>query len=415
MTEDNELNSLRRLIKHQLSNPNSLNATKLISNGIFDSDEVSKEQFIDNCPFTTKSEIVLDHKKNPPFGSNLTRDLNNYNRLSKTSGTSGKSISWLDTPEDWSNMLDAWDVIYNSSELNTEHDVIYFAFSFGPFLGFWTAYEAAVRQGFLTVPGGGLSSDARIESIIDCSATVLCCTPTYAIRLGETNSKGSATNINTIIVAGEPGGCIPSIRARISNLWSGAKVIDHHGMTEVGPVSVQNHINSFTLSLIPGFHLAEVIGIESGKEVDFDEEGELVLTTLKRNDNALLRYKTGDLVKKTTSNINGTEMLGLEGGVLGRIDDMVVIRGVNIYPSAIDSVIGEYDQITEYRVLVKEKRSMKEIEILIALNSSSEEKTLIENIEEKLRSVFCLRIPVKTVKNGELESFEFKAKRWITE
>jgi phenylacetate-coenzyme A ligase PaaK-like adenylate-forming protein len=126
MTEDNELNSLRRLIKHQLSNPNSLNATKLISKGIFDSDEVSREQFIDNCAFTTKSEIVLDHKKNPPFGSNLTRDLNNYNRLSKTSGTSGKSISWLDTPEDWSNMLDAWDVIYNSSELNTEHDVIYF-------------------------------------------------------------------------------------------------------------------------------------------------------------------------------------------------------------------------------------------------------------------------------------------------
>ena len=164
MTEDNELNSLRRLIKHQLSNPNSLNATKLISKGIFDSDEVSREQFIDNCAFTTKSEIVLDHKKNPPFGSNLTRDLNNYNRLSKTSGTSGKSISWLDTPEDWSNMLDAWDVIYNSSELNTEHDVIYFAFSFGPFLGFWTAYEAAVRQGFRTVPGGGLSSDARIDS-----------------------------------------------------------------------------------------------------------------------------------------------------------------------------------------------------------------------------------------------------------
>ena len=415
MTEDNELNSLRRLIRHQLGNPNSLNATKLISNGIVDADKVTRTQFIDNCPFTTKSEIVLDHKKNPPFGSNLTTHLNAYSRLSKTSGTSGESISWLDTSEDWSNMLDAWDVIYNTSQLNTECDVIYFAFSFGPFLGFWTAYEAAVRKGFLTVPGGGLSSDARIQSIIDCSATVLCCTPTYAMRLGEVKSKGSDTNINTIIVAGEPGGSIPSIRARISKLWSGAKVIDHHGMTEVGPVSVQNHIDSFTLSLIPGFHLAEVIGIESGKEVDINEEGELVLTTLKRNHNALLRYKTGDLVKKSTSNINGKEMLGLEGGVLGRIDDMVVVRGVNIYPSAIDSVMGEYEQVTEYRVLVKEERCMKEIEILIDLNSSTEEEPLINDIEENLRSVFSLRIPVKTLKNGELESFEFKANRWITE
>ena len=415
MPEDIELNSLRRLIKHQLSNPKSLNATKLINSGIDNANNITREQFIDDCSFTTKSEIVVDHKNNPPFGSNLTRDLKSYCRLSKTSGTSGESISWLDTSDDWSNMLDAWDVIYNSSGLNTERDVIYFAFSFGPFLGFWTAYEAAVRQGFLTVPGGGLSSDARIESIVDCSATVLCCTPTYAIRLGEANSTGSKTNINTIIVAGEPGGSIPSIRARISHLWSGAKVIDHHGMTEVGPVSVQNDVNENTLSLIPGFHLAEVIGIESGKEVDIDEEGELVLTTLKRNDNALLRYKTGDLVKKTICNINGNEILGLEGGVLGRIDDMVVVRGVNIYPSAIDSVIGEYDQVSEYRVLVKEERSMKEIEILIDLNSDSEEKALIESIEEKLRSVFSLRIPVKSVKNGELESFEFKAKRWITE
>jgi len=415
MTEDIELNSLRKLITKQLSNSDSFNATKLISSGIINADEVTRDQFIGECPFTTKAEIVVDHKKNPPFGSNLTSSINAYSRLSKTSGTSGESISWVDTPEDWSNMLDAWEVIYNASDLNTEVDVVYFAFSFGPFLGFWTAYEAAVRLGFLTVPGGGLSSEARLESIIDCSATVLCCTPTYAIRLGEANSKDSKTNINTIIVAGEPGGCIPSIRQRIIKLWPGATVIDHHGMTEVGPVSVQNSIDSFTLSLIPGFHLAEVIGIETGKEVGIDEEGELVLTTLKRNNNALLRYKTGDLVKKTTSRINGTEVLGLDGGVLGRIDDMVVVRGVNIYPSAIDSVIGEYDSVSEYRVLVKEERSMKEIEILIDIDSCEEQKSLIERIEEKLRSVFSLRIPVKVVKNGELGSFEFKAKRWITQ
>ena len=128
MPEDIELNSLRRLIKHQLSNPKSLNATKLINSGIDNANNITREQFIDDCSFTTKSEIVVDHKNNPPFGSNLTRDLKSYSRLSKTSGTSGESISWLDTSDDWSNMLDAWDVIYNSSGLNTERDVIYFAF-----------------------------------------------------------------------------------------------------------------------------------------------------------------------------------------------------------------------------------------------------------------------------------------------
>jgi len=415
MPEDNELTSLRRLIKHQLGNPGSLNTNKLISNGIDNADTLTIEQFIDNCPFTTKSEIILDHQQNPPFGSNLCREAKSYSRLSKTSGTSGEPISWLDTSDDWSNMLNAWDLIYKTAGLKVGDDVIYFAFSFGPFLGFWTAYEAAARRGFLTVPGGGLSSEARIESIIDCGATVLCCTPTYAIRLGEENADRSETRINRIIVAGEPGGSIPSIRKRISELWKGAEIIDHHGMTEVGPVTFQSNNDPCTLSLIPGFHLAEVIGIETDQEVNLGEEGELVLTTLKRSNNALLRYRTGDLVRKSISNIDGKEVLSFEGGVLGRIDDMVVIRGVNVYPSAIDSVIGAYAEVTEYRVLIKEERSMKEIEILVNLRSESKENELITNIEEKLKAVFSLRIPVKNIKNDKFERFEFKSKRWITE
>lgn len=415
MSEDNELDSLRQLVQQQLANPGSLNADKLIGSGISDANSLTKEQFIEKCPFTTKSEIVTDHQHNPPFGSNLCQDLHLYSKLSKTSGTSGEPISWLDTSHDWSNMLDAWDFIYSAADLKIGTDVIYFAFSFGPFLGFWTAYEAASRKGYLTVPGGGLSSESRIDSINDCGATVLCCTPTYAMRLGEVNSDTSETSINKIIVAGEPGGSIPSIRKRISDLWSGAEVIDHHGMTEVGPVTFQSSSDPCTLSVIPGYHLSEVIDIESGKEVGTGEEGELVLTTLKRSDNALLRYRTGDLVKKSVTMVNGQELLSFEGGVLGRIDDMVVIRGVNIYPSAIDSVISEYVDISEYRVVVRDERSMKEIQVLVNIRTNSEDDELILKIEDKLKSVFSLRIPVKNVKNEELERFEFKARRWITE
>ena len=140
-----------------------------------------------------------------------------------------------------------------------------------------------------------------------------------------------------------------------------------------------------------------------------------MLTTLKRSDNALLRYRTGDLVKKSVTMVNGQELLSFEGGVLGRIDDMVVIRGVNIYPSAIDSVISEYVDISEYRVVVTDERSMKEIQVLVNIRTNSEDDELILKIEDKLKSVFSLRIPVKNVKNEELERFEFKARRWITE
>ena len=415
MSEEKELDSLRLLVNHQLGNSGSLNANKLIGSGIDDANSLTKEKFIEKCPFTTKSEIIIDHQQHPPFGSNLCQDLQLYSRLSKTSGTSGEPISWLDTSDDWSNMLDAWDFIYTEADLKIGNDVIYFAFSFGPFLGFWTAYEAASRKGYLTVPGGGLSSESRIESINDCGATVLCCTPTYAMRLGEANADKPDTRVNKIIVAGEPGGSILSTRRRISDLWRGAEVIDHHGMTEVGPVTFQSSTDPCTLSVIPEYHLSEVIGTETGKEVGIGEEGELVLTTLKRFDNALLRYRTGDIVKKSISVVNGQELLSFEGGVIGRIDDMVVIRGVNIYPSAIDSVISEYPDVAEYRVLVREDRSMQEIEVLIDIGEHAEDEQLILAIEDKLKSIFSLRIPVRNVKNEELERFEFKAKRWITE
>ena len=163
MNNDAELISLKSLIKKQLGFPNSLNYKKLISGGIDDSEILTKESFINNCPFTVKSEITQDHLETPPFGSNLTSNINTYTKLSKTSGTTGNSISWIDTTDDWNSMLDAWSIIFEYAELDRIQDSLFFAFSFGPFLGFWTAYEAASKLNFMTIPGGGMSSRARLK------------------------------------------------------------------------------------------------------------------------------------------------------------------------------------------------------------------------------------------------------------
>lgn len=369
------------------------------------------QDFMQQVPFTTKDELLADHLAHPPFGSLLTKPLAHYTRFCQTSGTSsGQPMAWLDTTESWDAMLACWRRVYEGADLIKGRDRIFFAFSFGPFLGFWTAYEAASRD-FIAIPGGGLSSQSRLEMMVRYGATTLCCTPTYALRLGEMIGEASgiermALRINKIIVAGEPGGSIPEVRAHIEKLWD-ARVYDHHGMTEVGPVSYEVTDMPGNLIVIEEAYLTEVIDPQTGLEVADGEHGELVLTTLTRTACPLLRYRTGDWVKKRIIN----ERLVLEGGVLSRIDDMVVIRGVNVYPSAIEAVVRQFPEIVEFMVEQKKVEAMDEIALLIELPGNIA-KSLLKKLETKLRDTFSLRIPVQVVESGSLPRHEFKAKRW---
>src|SRR2546427_5782871 len=144
----------------------------------------SMKEFCEQVPFTTKAELAADQKAHPPYGTNLTFPLERYTRCHQTSGTAGAPLRWLDTPESWAWLLASWEQVLRAAGIGRS-DRICFAFSFGQFIGFWLAFEAALRLGCLCLPSGGLSSAARLRLILDHGATVLCCTPTYAIRLGE--------------------------------------------------------------------------------------------------------------------------------------------------------------------------------------------------------------------------------------
>src|SRR5206468_2470798 len=246
-----------------------------------------------------------------------------------------------------------WMEIFRAAGVRTG-DRVFFAFSFGPFIGFWLAFESAARLGCLCLPGGGLSSAARLRVMMDNGATVLCCTPTYALRLGEAAREEkldlSASRVKTIIVAGEPGGSILATRARIESLWAGAQVFDHHGMTEVGPVTYECPARAGVLHVIESAYLAEILDPGTGAPVQPGDSGELVLTNFGRAGSPLLRYRTGDVVRACPDTICecGRSELALEGGILGRIDDMVVVRGVNVYPSAVEEILRAHGGVAEY-------------------------------------------------------------------
>ena len=144
--------------------------------------DCDRATFLAQFPFTTKAELVADHRAHQPFGSNLTFPLERYVRYSQTSGSTGHPMRWLDTSESWTWMLESWMYFYKAVGM-TAADRVFAAFSFGPFLGFWTAFEAATRFGCLAIPGGGLSTHGRLEAMRDSGATVLACTPTYACLL----------------------------------------------------------------------------------------------------------------------------------------------------------------------------------------------------------------------------------------
>jgi phenylacetate-CoA ligase len=318
-------------------------------------------------------------------------------------------------------MLECWKAVYRAARVDRS-DRILFAFSFGPFLGFWTAFEAGCQIGALCIPAGGMSSETRLGLIDALAPTVVCCTPTYALRLAEVAAEKkravdlSTSSVRVLIVAGEPGAGIPSTRQRIERAW-GARVIDHHGLTEVGPVSFECWESPGSLHLNECEYLCEVLDPGSDSPVPDGQRGELVVTNLGRTASPVIRYRTGDLVVRRTGVCRcGRTLPTLDGGILARTDDMIVVRGVNIYPSAVEDVMRRLPQVVEYRATVTAPSPLRELSIEIELAPASPDTTSISMaVQSAFRQWLGLAVAVRSVPSGSLPRFEMKARRFVVE
>lgn len=377
----------------------------------------SLEQF-KRLPFTTKSELVEDQQQHPPFGSDLTFPQERYIRIHQTSGTTGKPLYWLDTEESWQWWAETWKVVFEAAGVHPG-DRIYFAFSFGPFIGFWSGWEGARSLGAMAVSGGGQSTSQRLKSIIEYGATVLVCTPTYALHLASEARKSAidlarSASVRITIHAGEPGASIPSTKKMIEESW-GAKCYDHAGATEVGAFGFECQSQPGAIHVNENEFIAEIIDPNSGAQACPEQKGELVITNLGRIGSPLIRYKTGDLVQSRTQPCPcGRPFILLDGGVLGRADDMIIVRGVNVFPSAIENVLREFTEVEEFRVEIFERQAMKEIKIVLEPRSDlSSTRGLAEIVGQRMRERVALRPLVELVAPGTLPRFDLKAKRFF--
>ena len=367
-------------------------------------------------PWTTKAELLADQAEHPPYGTALTYPVECYRRLCQTSGTSGRPLRWLDTAVSWTWMLDNWAAIYRMSGVRPG-ERLFFPFSFGPFLGFWTAFDAASRYGCLCLPGGGMSTVARLRFLRDNDATVVLCTPTYALRLAEAAREEGVdlpgSSVRTILVAGEPGGSIPATRGRIEAAW-GARVFDHTGMTEVGPMAVECVANPGGLHVLETEFIVEVIDPATGRAAPPGTEGELVVTNLGRAGSPLLRYRTGDLVCVDPEPCPcGRTLTRLLGGVRGRVDDMIVLRGNNVHPSALQTILHRFPEVAEYRVEVDRAGALPVLRIDVEAQAAHDGGAVAARVAQAVRDELLFRAEVRAVAPGSLPRFEHKAQRFV--
>jgi phenylacetate-CoA ligase len=363
----------------------------------------------ERLPFTTKHELVADQEAHPPLGSIATYPIDRYVVHHQTSGTSGRPMRVLDTEASWQWWAECWRYVYAAAGV-TARDRIFFAFSFGPFIGLWAAHAAARQLGAMTVPAGGMDSRARLAMLCDTKPTVLLSTPTYALRLAEVARTDGidlrSCGVRVTIHAGEPGASIPSIRARIEDAW-GASAFDHAGATEVGAFAIPCETRT-ALHLNEAEFIVEVLDPASGVPTRPGAQGELVVTNLGRAGWPVIRYRTGDLVTMGTRGCEcGRSLLSLPGGVIGRVDDLMIVRGVNVYPSAIEAIVREFD-VDEFRMVRTLSRGVEEL--IVELETRDAE---VDRVADALRARIGVRIPVQRVEAGALPRFELKAKRIV--
>ncbi len=370
-------------------------------------------------PFTSKIEFQEDQEKNPIFGTNLTEPLENYSRYLQTTGTTGRPLKWLDTKESWEwngrcSAMSFWAIGVRPS------DIIFFPFGFGPHAAYWGLFEGAWQIGAMAIPGGGWDTLQRLECILENRVTVIACTITYALRLAEVAQEKNIdlrkSAVKIIVDGGEPGAMIPSVKKKIEMLWN-AKLFDYLGLTEVRAHSFQCTMQEFAVHVIESEFIPEVIDPDTGTPVEEGEMGELVLTNLGRSCSPAIRFRTNDMVRfKKGQCPCGRTFRMLDGGILGRKDDMIIIRGINIFPAMVGNIVQKYLSIgDEYRIVAYTKGSLNQLKILLDLSDESRNnREKIENdMTLDLRSTLEIRVEVETVPKNSLEKSDYKSKRFI--
>lgn len=386
---------------------------KLTEAGIGDGSKIKQLSDIQYIPFTTKD----DFRDNYPFGM-AACSMRDVVRIHASSGTTGKPTVGVYTKDD----IDIWsECVARVAAAGgvSDNDIIQISFGYGLFTGALGLHYGLEKLGATVIPASSGNTEKQMMMMRDFGVTGLVATPSYALYLSESIKEApyplSDYSLKLGILGSEP--CTPEMRDTIEknlNIY----VSDNYGMTELGGPGV-----SGDCEMRDGMHFAEdhflpeIIDAD-GNRLGENEAGELVVTTLTRRGMPVLRYRTKDITKITYDPCKCGRTHARMAKTMGRTDDMLIIKGVNVFPTQIESALITVDKIgPHYQLIIRRKNFKDTLEIKVELVDASvlesfrELESLQKKVQEKLKSVLGLQTKVTLVQPKTLERFQGKAKR----
>jgi phenylacetate-CoA ligase len=368
-------------------------------------------------PFTTKDELKENQLQHPPWGDLLAVPFADVLRVHLTSATTGRPLAVLDTAADWHGFYHSYARSLHAFGVR-KPDMVMAAFSYGPWIGYWSGFYAAQDLGCLVYPAGGLSTEQRIDALLAYPITVLGCTPSYALFLAEAAARqgvdlAKQAQLRITWHTGEPGASIPATRAKIEAAF-GARAYDLPGLTEIAAWGFECDARAGLTHVHEDYVYPEVLD-ERDQPVKPGERGELVFTSLYRRATPLLRYRTRDLVQLADRRCPcGRTLLALEGGVLARLDDMKKVRGIIVYPRRIEELVRPHRDVDEFQIVFRRREGLDDI--LVRLDPSPAlalggRTGLADTVARALQLGLGIRVSVEVGEPGCLPRWDHKARR----
>lgn len=374
-------------------------------------------------PMIRKADYVASIAEDEPYGSMLAASLDDVQRVHFSSGTTSSP-----TPVCWTRAdLDRWADLYARASYSQgvrSQDVYQVLFGFPWFVGGLGVTASSERIGCTVLPGGSGETERQISVMHDFGTTAVSGTPSFMLHLAETAEKMgrplSESAVARIQVGGEPGAGIPQTRAAIEQKW-GAKVFDGYGSLEFQPIAWEcEHQQGGHLA--EDFAYVEVVDAQNGDPVPDGTPGVLVLTHLDKQATPFVRWWTGDVVVRDSTPCScGRTLSRLPGGVRGRGDDMLVVKGVNLFPSSVENIVRRMDGVTgEYRIVLDgdvthaETGYLTGIKVRLEVQHGHEDR-VARTLASAIRTELTVRTVIDCVAVGSLERSTHKATRVIRE
>jgi len=415
-----QLKKFRRILEWAYTN--SPFYRRLYKDAGIEPGDIKRFEDIQKVPKIEKGMMREVQQRAPfPYGDMLSVPLEQVTAFRQTSGTTGTPVYQAETWTDWEWWSESWCyILYAQGYRDT--DRVFIPFGYNIFVAFWAGHYAAEKLGCEVVPGGVLDTQARILKMQELRCNAFMATPTYVLGMANTarNKLGidpaKDLNIEKITCAGEPGASIPTTKKRMEEAW-GAKVYDHIGATEIGAWSYECTEQPGGLHVNEALFLVEIEDIETGEIItDPGKEGKMIITALDRIAKPCIRFDSKDVIRWADYECDcGRTFRLIDGGIIGRADDITKVKGVLLAPTAIEEVVRSISELgDEYEVVVSKRGDVDNILLKIEIlhGKEGEQEAILFRLKDQLRVKTNLGYKIEVHPFGSLPRYEVKAKRF---